>query len=112
MKPFFVIIAALLATQAVAAGARYAPGVCEGSARTGRGTVKVEVIFTETAIKSAEVVKHRETPGLSDKAILVIPKRIVARQSTDVAVVTGASVTSRAVRRAVRQCVDRHRIQN
>ena len=103
------IAAVLLAASASTCAASFHPGVCKGSSRTGRGPVKVEVTFTDEAITGVRVVKHSETAGIAARAIKIIPQRILAAQSADVDVVSGASVSSRAIRRAAEKCISRHR---
>lgn len=107
MKP--LLIAGLLAAGAASASGLFEPGVCTAASRTGRGPVKVEVTFTPDAITDVRVVKHSETAGIAARAIKIIPQRILAAQSADVDVVSGASVSSRAIRRAAEKCISRHR---
>ncbi len=105
-----LIFAAGLLAAGAASAALFEPGVCTGSTRTGRGPVKVEVTFTAEAITQVRVVKQNETAGIAARAIKILPRRILAAQSADVDTVSGATVSSRAIRRAAAQCINRHRI--
>lgn len=76
-------------------------GVYEGSANGMGGAVKVAVTVEDGKISGVEVLEHKETAGISDPAIEQIPQAIVEAQSTDVEAVTGATVTSEAIKEAV-----------
>lgn len=89
----------LVTTKAVTT---YKDGVYEASAQGKMGPVKVKVVVEGGRIKSVDVVEHNETPFLSDAAISEVPAAIVAAQSADVDSVTGATVTSDAIKDAVR----------
>ncbi len=78
-----------------------ANGVYEGSANGMGGAVKVAVTVEDGKISGVEVLEHKETAGISDPAIEQIPQAIVEAQSTDVEAVTGATVTSEAIKEAV-----------
>ena len=78
-----------------------ANGVYEGSANGMGGAVKVAVTVEDGKISGVEVLEHKETAGISDPAIEQIPQAIVEAQSTDVEAVTGATVTSDAIKEAV-----------
>lgn len=78
-----------------------ANGVYEGSANGIGGAVKVAVTVEDGKISDVEVLEHKETAGISDPAIEQIPQAIVDAQSTDVEAVTGATVTSEAIKEAV-----------
>jgi len=76
----------------------YADGVYEGVSDEGMYpglTVQVEVV--DGKIASVSVVAHEETPGISDPAITGVPEAIVAANSYDVDVVSGATFTSKAI---------------
>ena len=75
-----------------------ANGVYEGSANGMGGAVKVAVTVEDGKISDVEVLEHKETAGISDPAIEQIPQAIVEAQSTDVEAVTGATVTSEAIK--------------
>ena len=83
----------------------YTPGTYTGTAAGKNGDVKVEVTFSANAIDSVKVVEHSETAGISDGAIENIPTAIVENQSLAVDTVSGATVTSDAILKAVADAV-------
>lgn len=109
MKSLFVTLLALTVGSAFAGEALFTPGICTGSARTGRGPVKVKVTFSPDAITAVKIVRHSETPGIAAKALKQMPERILAAQTDKVDTVSGATLTCRAIRRAAAQCINNHR---
>ena len=65
------------------------------------GDVTVKVTMDGDKIASVEVIDHKETEGISDPAIEGIPAAIVEAQSTEVDNVSGATMTSTAIKNAV-----------
>ncbi|HIQ62082.1 MAG TPA: twin-arginine translocase subunit TatB [Candidatus Avichristensenella intestinipullorum] len=63
--------------------------------------VKVKVTMDGDKIAKIEVLSHSETAGISDPAFTQIPEAIIAANSTEVDVVTGATRTSDALIAAV-----------
>lgn len=76
-------------------------GTYEVSAKGNNGPVVFSVEIQGQAIKSIKVVRGEETPGLGIEAIAMISKEIIARQTTAVDAVSGATNSSRAVTAAV-----------
>lgn len=83
--------------------------------------IEVEVEVTETEIKSVKVTKHSETPGIGGELIdkngkiirngimvptLDIPEKIVEKQTVEVDNITGATISTRAVKRAVYKALE------
>ena len=68
--------------------------------------VKVEVEVSETSINAVKVIEEGETFNLADAAINTIPALIIENQSTKVDVVSGATMTSRAILTAVDDCLN------
>lgn len=81
-------------------------GVYEGTAKGFGGDVTVSVTLTDGVITAVEAVGENETPGVGSRAIEELPEAIVAAGSTQVDGVTGATVTSDALKKAVDQAVD------
>jgi uncharacterized protein with FMN-binding domain len=71
------------------------------------GAVKVKTVIIDGVIQSVEILQHAETHGISDPAIEQMPKRIVAGNSVNVDVVSGASVTSEAIINAVKAAIEK-----
>ncbi len=95
------VLACLMPLMALA-DAMPADGVYEGSANGMGGAVKVTVTVSGGKITAVEVGEHNETAGISDPAIEQISAKIVEAQSADVDAVAGATVTSEAIKEAVK----------
>ena len=65
------------------------------------GDVTVEVVADESAIYSVTVTEQNETPGIGSRAVDEIPAAIVAANSVEVDAVSGATITTDAIRAAV-----------
>jgi succinate dehydrogenase/fumarate reductase flavoprotein subunit/uncharacterized protein with FMN-binding domain len=75
---------------------------------SGMGTeLVVKVKLEGGKISAIEYVRVHETVGISDKAIVNIPKAIISAQSTKVDTVTGATVTSKAIIQAVEDALSK-----
>lgn len=100
-----------LALSACAGGAKTAsalhfnPGTYEASGQGNNGEIRVAVTFTGNAIKEVRIVKHEETPGISDPALKRIPEAITKSQSLAVDSVSGASHSSQGILEAVGKAV-------
>ena len=99
-----------MATAAVFASAAYAApafeaGTYQAKAPGMHGDVVVETTFAKDRIEAVKVVKQAETQGIGTKAVEVLPGRIVEAQSPNVDGVSGATLTSNAIRTAVEACV-------
>ena len=102
MKKFLSLLLCMgLLLCAVPAMADAADGVYTAAGTGMGGDVNVTVTVEGGKIVSVEVGTHNETPGISDPAIEKIPVAIVEAQSADVAAVSGATVTSEAIKAAV-----------
>ena len=77
-----------------------------GKAKGFGGEVVVTVTKQGDKILSVEAVGESETPRIAGPALEQIPERIVAANSPDVDVVSGATVTSNAIIYAVKNALD------
>jgi succinate dehydrogenase/fumarate reductase flavoprotein subunit len=73
------------------------------------GELIVKVKMNGSRIASVEVVKHNETKGISDRAIAALPGAIINAQSAGVDMVSGATVTSKAIIEAVEDALSKAR---
>ena len=64
------------------------------------GNITVEVKVSATKIESVRVTDQKETPGIGSLAVKSIPEAVVAGQTAQVDNVSGASITSQALRSA------------
>ncbi len=68
--------------------------------------LKVLVMMEGNTIASVEVISHNDTSGVSGHALEEVPKEIVEAQSTEVDVVAGAIMTSRAIMETVENALN------
>ncbi len=94
-----VIAAGLLFTSC---GGGLKKGTFEASAKGNNGDVTVAVSLDGIKITDVKIVKHAETPGISDKAISDLPAAIVANQTTNLDTISGATNSSKAILSAAR----------
>lgn len=85
--------------------ASYRNGVYTGAADGFAGEVKVKVTVRSSRIRSVEVVSHSETQGIGSRAVEALPAVIVEKQTPEVDAVAGATITSNAIKEAVRQAL-------
>ncbi len=93
--------AAALVAGLTSAASAMTPGVYTETVTGRNGDVTVEVTVTAERIQSVRVVKHGETPGIGTLAVEKLPGAITAAQTSGVDGVTGATVTSDAIKAAV-----------
>lgn len=65
----------------------------------------VKVKMENGKIASVEVVQQQETAGIGSKAVEALPAIIVEAQSTDVDAVSGATLSSKAIKEAVEKAI-------
>ena len=97
-------ICALMATQAVF-GSSVADGTYTASKPGIHGDVTVETTFEDGRITSVVVTEEEETPEIGGIAITDIPAAIVENNSYNVDAITGATITSDAIKEAVADAI-------
>ena len=108
---FFVVLETKLLVGGSAAepalGANgYVAGEYIGSGTGNNGPIKVKVVFSETEILSVEVVEHGETVGIFEPAVEKVPAAIVTEQKYEVDGVSGATMTSDGIMKAVKNAME------
>lgn len=68
--------------------------------------ITVEVEFDSDSMVSVKIIEQNETVGVGDKAIGELPDKIVESQTYEVDAVTTATVTSDAIKSAVKDCME------
>ena len=96
---------AAAAPAAAAAEAIYTPGTYSAVAKGIASDVKVTMTFSETAITDCKIDVSGETKDIGGKIGPELEKAVLAAQSPDVDAVTGATITSDAVKKAVADCI-------
>ncbi len=76
-----------------------------GEAEGYGGPLKVRVTMNGEDITKVEVTEHSETPGVGTRAIEALPSAIEEADSIDVDSISGATVTSQAIKQAVSQAM-------
>ncbi|WP_417212132.1 FMN-binding protein, partial [Sutterella wadsworthensis] len=97
--------AAVLLTFAAASAAAMTPGVYSAAVPARNGELAVEVQVSADRIESVKVVRQQETPGIGSLAVEALPAAIVAQQTSSVDVVSGATMTSNAIIKAVSEAL-------
>lgn len=85
----------------------FKPGTYTGEGEGIHGKIQVEVTVDENKITAVKVLKHDETPGVSDLALKKIPEDIVKYQSIGVDTIAGATVSSKGVLEAVKKALEK-----
>lgn len=82
-----------------------ADGEYTGTADGYQSTITVRVVVEGGQAVEIEVIEEGETPGIGDRAFEPVGQAVLDTQSTDVDVVSGATVTSQAMLAAIRNAV-------
>ena len=90
---------------ATAGATTYADGVYEGEAEGHQGPIVVTVDIVDGKIESVTIYSQDETESIAAEALVEIPAAIVANQTTDVDAISGATVTSKAIIKAVNEAL-------
>lgn len=107
MKKAIVALLMLCLLPACALGeAGYTAGTYAAEADGMVSAVKVSVTVSESAITDVTIDVSGETAGLGTEVAELLKAAILAAQSTDVDGVAGATVSSDAVKAAVKKCLD------
>ena len=92
-------------TAASTGEAIYTPGTYTGTA-TGIGEVKVTMTFSETAITEVVIDASNETESIGGVAAPTLQEAIMAAQGTEIDNISGATVTTNAVKKAAASCIE------
>ena len=92
-------------TAASTGEAIYTPGTYTGTA-TGIGEVKVTMTFSETAITDVVIDASNETESIGGVAAPTLQDAIMAAQNAEIDNVSGATVTTNAVKKAAASCIE------
>ncbi|WP_313583849.1 FMN-binding protein [Lacrimispora sp.] len=114
MKKMTLAIAAALCILALLAGCRgsadtYKAGTYTAAAEGYSGDVEVEVEFDQDSLLSVKVTDHNETVGIGDRAVEELPAKIVEELTWEVDAVASATMTSDAIKTAVKDCIEQAR---
>ena len=90
---------------AASSGVTYTPGTYSATAKGIGSDVKVTMTFDETSITDVKIDVSGETPDIGGKIGGSMEEAILLKQSADVDAVSGATVTSDAIRAAAADCI-------
>lgn len=109
MKKYFYVFGSLLLAAFTAVGCAGKNAVKDGdyavSVTGHNGPIELTVNFSAKKNSGITITKESETDVLSDPALIDLPKKIIETNSLAVDSVSGATVTSSAVKYAVRQAI-------
>lgn len=110
-KPIFVLTAILMTASLLAActsapaGGSYRAGTYTASAQGYGGDVKVNLTVDADKITNVTIDGPDETPAIGGEAIKTLPDVIKKANSDQFDGVSGATVTSDAIKKAVGECL-------
>lgn len=84
-----------------AEGDLFVPGTYEASSKGFGGDIQVRVSVTGKAIESIEVLDNHETVNIGTFAVEMLPEKMLANQTVQVDALSGATVSSNAIKNAV-----------
>lgn len=85
----------------------YTDGTYEGTSDAGMHPgLKVQVVIDNGEISEVEVIENQETDGVGSVAVDKLPEDIVVAQSTEVDDISGATLTSTAIKEAVNNALE------
>ena len=93
------------ASPALASGATYIPGTYSAEAEGINSMVKVTMTFDETSITDVVIDASGETPNLGGEAAVQLRDVILNQQSVEIDGVSGATLTSNAIKTAANSCI-------
>ncbi|MBR5289910.1 MAG: FAD-dependent oxidoreductase [Erysipelotrichaceae bacterium] len=106
MKKLLILaLSLLMAASMVACGSDVKEETFEASAAGFGGEVTVKVTFKGEDITKVEVSGPNETSGIGSNAVEQLPAKIEEADGADVDVVSGATITSEAIKSAVRKAI-------
>lgn len=89
----------------IASSGQWVDGTYTESVKGKNGKLDVTVIIKDGIIADIQIGNNKETPDIGGKAISKLPSDIIKEQRYDVDAVSGATVTSNAIKNAVAKCL-------
>ena len=111
MKKLMLVVSSLVVMSLALVGCgskapAYVDGTYEGTGQGAMSEITVSVEVKDGKIASVDVLDHDETEGISDEAMVEVPKRIVDKNSTEVDAVSEATGTSDGIKEAVANALE------
>ncbi|MCP9350247.1 FAD-binding protein [Lentilactobacillus hilgardii] len=70
------------------------------------GKVVARITYTDGQLQNVEIVRQSESADIGGKAIAELPQKMIAANSYDVDAISGASVSSKAIKSAVKNALE------
>lgn len=83
------------------------PGTYSATVPARNGDLTVEVTVDASSIKDVRITQHTETAGIGALAVDRLPKAVISAQSPNIDAVTGATVTSNAIKQGIRTALEK-----
>ncbi|WP_034328558.1 FMN-binding protein [Alkaliphilus transvaalensis] len=80
-------------------------GTYEGTGQGFKGDIKIELVVEDGKVTDLNVLEHGETEGISDAAFEGITEQLLEKQSADLDVITGATMTSEGLIEAIEEAL-------
>ena len=113
MKLTAIAVAAGLALGTMsAAAATYQPGTYSYKVNAHNAAMTVKVTVSKHRIENIDYAQNLETIGVGRVALDSLSKKIIAKQSLGVDVVTGATISSMALKYAVGECLKQAKVSD
>lgn len=107
-KTLIALAVSLTSTSiALASQINFQPGTYEGEATGRNGPMKVEVTVSKDKITGIKVISHRESAGLSDAPLTLLPKEIIDKQTLKVNHISGATFSSKGLINATKNALSK-----
>lgn len=111
MKKAILVVSslAIMSMAVVGCGSKapvYVDGTYEGTGKGAMSDITVSVEVKDGKIAVVNVLEHGETEGISDEAMVEIPKSIVEKNSTEVDAISEATGTSDGIKEAVAKALE------
>jgi len=90
----------------------YKAGVYEGNAEGHIGPIKVQIVTDEYKIKKIVILEQQETPVIAEIVYEKIPPKVIKANSPVVEVVAGATYTSNGLIKAIKDGLDKAKVEN
>lgn len=111
-----VILTLLMVLSLVACGSKKPSDSAEGKYKEGtykvtaeghnkKSPIEIEVIFSKDKIEDIKILKQQETEAIGDVALNKLAEKVKEKQTAEVDVITGATVSSQAFLKALNEAI-------
>jgi len=112
MKRIFIWILAAILMCGCGPRLRFQAGSYEVTTQGNNGDIKLRVTFSDSCLERIEVLEQMETPHVGDIVFDQLIPRMIEANGTGVDALTGATITSRALKKAVDNAAGQAKVSN